>query len=416
MQRKLLRKLFGIISPEEFIDAATKGDYKTVLEFLKTYRHDPNAVNVTVQGGTALLSAVIWDQLNIVNILLAELTVDANAPDKMGNRPLICAARNRRHSNIVVTLLAVPSIEINATDSYGNTALIEAARNGNRSSVIALLGKSGINVNAANNANETALICAANNGHLDIVIELLRLTDIDINAVDCLGETALMKATRRGYINIVSTLLDMPGIDVTLSNKYGHTALVEAQSLLWQQRQYLNYEGIVNLFAMRREKNSQPSGEEKLSSQQPLSIAERLNAIGYDGELPDGCTDIFSLGPINRPIAVSSGIIYDEGTLEEYFSRTEEDSVRCPITRRFIHKSELNNGPCTIVRNILEKFTACEEEKHAQRIAQQSQAVSSQPKTRKRMPEARLKLFDNSQHDSKSVPEVEGRARKRRRR
>lgn len=68
-----------------------------------------------------------------------------------------------------------------------------------------------------------------------------------------------------------------------------------------------------------------------------------LESTQYNGKIPPQLCCPISCQIMNDPIKVSSGQIYDRESLKEYFKREGRNTVPCPINRKMIHISELEN-------------------------------------------------------------------------
>ncbi|MES2606887.1 MAG: ankyrin repeat domain-containing protein, partial [Pseudomonadota bacterium] len=152
----------------ELADAAKQQDVERVQSLLK----NGAAVNEQqVDGATALLWAVQWD-----DVALARVLIEADADPAIGNRT-------------------------------GASPLQLAAINGN-AEMLTLLLKAGANPNQPLSAtNDTALMMAARTG-IPAAIKVLLDANADVNAVETWsGTTALMWAATEGHTEAVALLL-----------------------------------------------------------------------------------------------------------------------------------------------------------------------------------------------------------------
>ncbi len=185
------------------------------------------------QTDRRLHEAVVAGKTQMVRTLLKMRGVNVNAEDAYGRTPLIVAiARGMR--DIVQILLAEPSLDVVTASFSGDTPLSLAARFGYINILRDLFGSDYGNflmsvVNKRNERGETPLIEATGRGHLEAVQFLLSLPGIEINAIDKEGGTPLITAAKVGKNEIAKALLTTPlinahPIDVTARNRGGDTA------------------------------------------------------------------------------------------------------------------------------------------------------------------------------------------------
>lgn len=144
------------------------------------------------------------------------------ARDRMGNTPLLLAARTAR-SKLVKKLIEMGA-NINHQNLIGSTAILRAATADRAKNVVILLD-AGAEFKVRNNKGLTPITAAAFNGDEDI-FELLLARGADPNVMDNSQKTALVYAAAKGFDTIVSSLLNT-GIDV--NQRYGNELTV----LMW---------------------------------------------------------------------------------------------------------------------------------------------------------------------------------------
>ena len=204
-----LAKLNVKFTPDDFVQAADRGDLKAVQLFLDGGM-DCNAQNSS--GSTALMAAAKNGRIDVVNKLL-EQKLNLNLQDKQGETALMQAAASNQVA--VVKVLLKKGADANFQDQSGWSALMKAVYQGNAECVQALIGQSRQEVNRA-------LLVAALSGHKDIAKVLLdNGAEVDTRADD--GRTPLMLAAAKGDNDLV-TLLLAAGADPTLIDQSGETA------------------------------------------------------------------------------------------------------------------------------------------------------------------------------------------------
>jgi hypothetical protein len=154
---------------EELRSAAHDGDIETVEEFIW------KKVSVNAQdsnGQTALMEAIDSENINIVQLLLAEpAKTNVNLCNKNGSSALILAA-SYGQPYVVHILLDQPDINIDLQDNEGWTALMCAANIGSKIIVQKLLAAYA-KVDLVNRDNKDALQIASEAGQKEIV-EILK--------------------------------------------------------------------------------------------------------------------------------------------------------------------------------------------------------------------------------------------------
>lgn len=158
-----------------------------VSESLRERGADVDAIADSGRGGTALMAAVAYSSLPIVNLLL-----DEGASTSVRN-------------------------------TYGVTALHLACNHGD-SLVIAALLEAGADENFRDPEGHTPAMLLAQMGHTEGLRELVRHGSPHIDARNDAGATSLMLASVGGHANTVKALISA-GADVCLRNMRGFTAL-----------------------------------------------------------------------------------------------------------------------------------------------------------------------------------------------
>ncbi|KAK2794856.1 hypothetical protein FQN50_009841 [Emmonsiellopsis sp. PD_5] len=241
--------------------AATNGDaivMKYLLTNLHSSHHLINIKNGGLQLNTPLSLAAWFGHEEVVKLLLANPSIEANCRNaqletplsnatRAGNEtivrllldhhgdvdpnskahdgatPLMWAAFNSSnsdsHAAIARLLLSVPGVDPMARNNQGNTPLRCAAMAGCVSLVEQLLER-GVDVNAANYSEDvTPLMCAAARGHTEVAALLLKQADIKVNHLSRFQRTALGYAAADGNEEIVDLLLSSrDDVDVNLGS------------------------------------------------------------------------------------------------------------------------------------------------------------------------------------------------------
>ncbi len=253
MRSKLASVIFAAVLV--FSDGAAAGPDLRLIDAAK--RRDTPAIRTLIAGGadtnvrfgdgsTALHWAAYWDELEMVELLLAA-GAQVDASDDHGVTPLWLACANGARPSMVDRLLRAGA-DANAGHSSGESALMSAARTGNNAAVDLLLS-AGANVGASERARgQTALMWAAAQGHTGIVQRLIdaradvharskprdQLVNSTGNAdytgvmdLQAGGFTALLFAARGGHVDVARRLL-AAGARVDDAAADGTSALVVA--------------------------------------------------------------------------------------------------------------------------------------------------------------------------------------------
>ena len=165
----LAAALAAPLQASEIADAAQQHNLATVKTLLQ---RGANVNEEQIDGATALLWAVQWDDLDMAKALIAA-HADPMHANRTGASPLQLAAVNGDPAMLTLLLKAGanPSQQLSAT---GDTPLMMASRTGIAAAVQVLLD-AGAEVNAAESwSGTTALMWAATEGHTDVVRLLIK--------------------------------------------------------------------------------------------------------------------------------------------------------------------------------------------------------------------------------------------------
>lgn len=139
-----IEKNIKICLYEQWFDAITDGNLKSVQNFIEKHKVDINAQNS--KTNTGLIIAAYHGHKNIVKLLLQYPDININAQNISGMTAIMYAAQ-KGHENIVPMLLQSPKINVNVQDKDGMTALMWAATNRQTNIVKLLLKVPSIKIN-----------------------------------------------------------------------------------------------------------------------------------------------------------------------------------------------------------------------------------------------------------------------------
>ncbi|GMF24478.1 unnamed protein product [Phytophthora lilii] len=205
-------------------------------------------------GGTALLTAVWYNRLAVVRILLdngADIALCGdfqnwsalNVAYFSGYTELVqliyervSAEKPLSFADVVFASRSVgsqsklghviPSLEIDQKLRNGETALIISCDQGDIKTVERLLEKPNNDINVANPEGWTPLMSASEWGHIDVVL-LLLAKGAFVNEADEEGYTALQIACEYDHLDVVKALINY-GASVDSAAEDGHTPLTLA--------------------------------------------------------------------------------------------------------------------------------------------------------------------------------------------
>jgi ankyrin repeat protein len=233
------RSTFGYGASAEVANAAQEKDLSALRALLQR-KVDVNAAQP--DGTTALHWAVVWNNKEVVNLLL-RAGADARARNRYGATPL-SEAVSSGNPTMVESLLDAGAVAETLTTVDGETVLMTAARTGNADIVRMLLAR-GADVNAREKyKGQTALMWAAAERHPAVVKLLLdhgadwKIRSIDretkvprlsaassISPIARGGFTALLFAAREGDVETARVMLD-GGVDINYGDVDNTTALI----------------------------------------------------------------------------------------------------------------------------------------------------------------------------------------------
>ena len=176
---------------------------------------------------TALMWAVEKKHNGIVRLLLQQPTIQVNDKCRNEGRTALHNAALFNNVDAMQLLLANHQIEVNCQDNTGLTALHYAAVRNNVEAMQLLLANHQIESNCQNNEGGwTALHCAALKNNVEAMHLLLANQQVDVNYQDNEGWTALHYAADKKNVEAMQLLLANEQVDVNLKDKEGNTALL----------------------------------------------------------------------------------------------------------------------------------------------------------------------------------------------
>jgi ankyrin repeat protein len=213
--------------------------------------------DMTREGMTVLMAAVVAGQDDVVRVLLAEGRSDPEASTHFGETALVLGASSG-HKEVVRVLIADDSVDFHSTNRWGNNGLSCAAANGHKAVVELLLSDRRTNPNATNfrPGRNTALMFvrlrllftqplkliypnstlaalaqqAAHSGHTGVVEMLLADGRADPNLRDFDGDTAFSIAVVASHVEVARLLLADERVNPNIADMHGVTAVGVAAS------------------------------------------------------------------------------------------------------------------------------------------------------------------------------------------
>ncbi len=199
----------AVVSAQSDLRLIEAVQQKNMVRAKELINADVNVNNIRADGATALLWAAHWNDLETVDLLLAN-GASVNVAEDQGVTPLTRACENS--SPEMVSKLLQAGANPNKNQLNGLSPVIIAAGTGNLQVIKALI-EAGADVNARIEiTGQTALMWAASESHHD-AMEALIAAGADINASSNLGFTPLLFVTRNDDIKGAKILISA-GADV----------------------------------------------------------------------------------------------------------------------------------------------------------------------------------------------------------
>ncbi|KAK6525192.1 hypothetical protein TWF694_005338 [Orbilia ellipsospora] len=205
----------GVEVDDEIFVMAIEWNRKQVISLLFRRGINPNA---QTKDGTALLMAIKKMDMETINILLSDPSLDVNAQGgENGETALYCALD--RGENELVRLLLKNGADPNQECADGRRCLTVAVKEGDLE-LAKLLVDSGVDINARGPEEAAAIVAACKSGNKDVVCFLLD-QGADVNMWDPKHGDALQAAAYKGHVEIVKLLLDNGANVKALEGEHG---------------------------------------------------------------------------------------------------------------------------------------------------------------------------------------------------
>ncbi|XP_054715452.1 histone-lysine N-methyltransferase EHMT1-like [Uloborus diversus] len=206
-------------SPDEFYDAASKGEADQVLRML-AQGFDPNWKFPEHENETALHAAAAAGHTLVVHLLIQAGAVNDVFNEKIYT-PLMLAVESG-HVEVVHYLVKKGAL-VDFKGENGMCSLHLAAKNGNLDILKILMNSRDIDVNSQDDGYWTPIVWASEHDHFHVVRYLLR-RGANPNLKDNEGNTGLHWAAFSGSVDICYLYLDY-GCDINAVNELGDTPL-----------------------------------------------------------------------------------------------------------------------------------------------------------------------------------------------
>lgn len=198
------------------------------VEILMSHTERINPNLKSVKGHFPLKLAVMTNNEEIIDKLLAHPNIDVNNRDGDGCTAIFHAVRLSKPTTIIQLMETCDKADPNLTGTNGFSPLVLAVMSGDSDCVRSLLSFDRTDINHRDSNGNTPLIAAAGIKNAEILKLLLQQKKLNINARGKLGNTALMTAAMRGALEIVQLLANYPGVNINLRNDDDNTPLHEA--------------------------------------------------------------------------------------------------------------------------------------------------------------------------------------------
>lgn len=272
---------------------------------------------------------------------------------------------------------------INETSSRGkNTALIKAAKAGHTHVVQFLLNNGA--VTRIFNKNGYTALDQAKRYHRETVVDLL------FNHLTSANNTPSSRSRRITITPPESPENTSPQVtrfrleQTPIANRHAETP--ELRQRYVRSSYAYNWDAAENNNNNNRANVNNNHTHEGISTPTTSKNAERsfqtrLAEIGYKGEIPEKLACPVTKDIMNCPITVSSGFTFDKETLEKTLKAQGNGfTFPCPMTRKSIAYSELNNMPNNTIKDMIEEFVHAKEEEFKSLNVQHNQVSENKIK------------------------------------
>ncbi|OJJ95031.1 hypothetical protein ASPACDRAFT_1860412 [Aspergillus aculeatus ATCC 16872] len=230
-------------------EAVKVGEVDFVQLLLQRADLDPNILVPNIQSSdhvTTLYTAVSYCEMLMVDTLLGDSRVDANASDSKGQSPLSLAVQSGE-VDIVARFLSRPDVKVNDLDMYKRSAVSYAAEEGCLGVVELLLHRPDADVSVVDTYGYTPIFWASIKGEHQIV-RCLRENDASlVSSRTPQGDTCLMCAAKQGWLLVVMVLIEFEA-DPAVRDSCGRTALA------WAVRnKHDAIQSVLHAYILRRE-------------------------------------------------------------------------------------------------------------------------------------------------------------------
>ena len=215
-------KKFKITNDEHFIQMIKRNGIP--LELCKSYT---NINYQDVHGKTALMYAAEMNNIEKLEFLLSNLSIDLSVVDNNNMNALLLATTNKNY--ICVKLILehnkISKEIVNQKNESCETSLIIATKN-NDNAVFKILYKSQLcDINGVDAEYHTSLYHAIDNNNLEMFNCLCENPNVDVNIQDFEGNTVIYKAVEKSKYDMIYKLLACNRLDLNIVNNYNQNIL-----------------------------------------------------------------------------------------------------------------------------------------------------------------------------------------------
>ena len=175
------------------------------IKALLDFGADINAINH--KGSSALHISVLVQDLESVQLLLAQANINADLKDTYGDSPLHEAIVKGSPEIVDALCNSQANVDFNATNQRGFNCFQYAALKGNLSAIEMMTEKCPSLAFMPKPDGFTPLHLAALNGHQHVVQFLVDLDGTDLLALNHRGQNCLHCAVDQGHVNVITVLL-----------------------------------------------------------------------------------------------------------------------------------------------------------------------------------------------------------------